>query len=279
MEDKPATVGTWARTIAGLRPVQVAAQGSYRLRRSLIPGVARLLDYIGEPARPCTLPVDVLAGCPALTVQDTDAIAALEVGLLRLAGQELPLPEASTDEPIGGDALYAYQFHELGWLREALTKPDISSALEKRLYSWLARYLAANHPSSSVYWSPHPLGGRIFNLVALRSLLTARPGMLALIERDLQRSVLALSGLSETHLLANHLLRNRTAMIVGSGFVHGHLGSLLRRHSKKQLRTLLRHQFLEDGTHEERAPGYHILSTTTAIAGGWGGHGAIWGAK
>ena len=266
MGDRLAAIGTWTRTLAGLRPLQIAAQGSYRLRRELIPSVARLIDYIGEPASPSTLPLDVLTGCPALTVQEPAAIAALEADRLMLAGQDLPLPSHHNDYATEGDALYAYQLHELGWLRQALADPQTCSSLEKKLLSWLARYLAHDHRRTSVYWSPHPLGGRVFNLVALRARLGARPGMLALIERDLQRSTLALAGLAETHLLANHLLRNRTALVVGAAFVPGRAGRLLLRHAQHQLQGLLAHQFLSDGTHEERSPGYHLLSTIELVA-------------
>jgi hypothetical protein len=63
--------------------------------------------------------------------------------------------------------------------------------------------------------------------------------------------------LSETHLLANHLLRDRAAMVVGAAWMAGRVGATLREHAAGALVDEVSVQFRVDGMHEERCPAYH----------------------
>jgi len=254
------SVGTWLRTIRGAAPRQILGRPSYRLRRRLLPNLLDRetlgLEIAARRAAP--------APPPPLAA---DALAALADGRLLLVGYEAPLPTEPPFEPGHPDPLYRYSFHELGWLYAALAAA--SPPLRARLGAWLAAYLDRPPGKRSVYWDPYPLGSRILFSRAMIDAGLVSPGQLA---PAFARWAAVLAGLTETHLGANHLLRNRAAFAVAAATLDSPAARLVRRSAGRALVKEAARQFAGDGMHEERAPGYHshalwdLLSALSAMA-------------
>lgn len=251
-----ASPATWLRTVKHLRVRQVLARPSFHLRRRLLPRVSIEMGrrfMFGEVA---TLPSADSAGPNPITVDGAD-LDALAKNNLSLVGQMAPLPQKWPFEPESGDPLYRYAFHELTWLRAAVELPACGPDLRNTLTNWLVRYLGSELPFASVFWDPYTLGTRCLNLRALVATRLVAPE-LAL--RLFPRWTAVLLGLTETHLGGNHLLRNHTAAVVGAAYVGGRHGARLRNHLWQRLAAEVTAQFSDDGCHEERTPGYHLLA-------------------
>jgi uncharacterized heparinase superfamily protein len=259
------SLGTYIRTLAALTPRQVLERPLYRLRRSLAPGLmlslSPLLSTRADASR-----LDALSRCPPPSPMSDPALAQLRLGVLELSGHAapLPLPGAAPPEPACHDPLYRYDFHGLGWLRGALASPACDGPLRDQLLDWLGRYLAHPPPLSSVFWDPYPLATRIMSCQALSGEGLRLPESLG---RCVAQWTLVLSALSERHLMANHLLRNHAGVVVGSQALGGRVGRRISSRAMAQLVGEARRQFLADGCHEERTPGYHLLATMDVLAG------------
>jgi hypothetical protein len=240
------SIGRFARTVWELDPRQVWGRAGFRARRALWPAVDALRHVpfrLPALARRNVLP----ATCP---LEDAD-LELLREGVLALSGHESALPVGPPYEPEETDPLYRYQLHEHGWLREAMTRaPD----LRPRLGAWLEGYVSARFERRSVARDPYPLATRIRERQALVQLGLAAPERFAQSFADDARQLV---GLSETHLLANHLLRDRAALVSGSAWVGGVWGRPLRARALAMFAAECRAQFGGDGMHEERCPSYH----------------------
>lgn len=241
------SIGRLARTVWDLDPRQIVGRAGFRLRRATWPLVRHL--PAGEVALPALARRDAL---PATAPFDDEDLAAIERGVLRLAGHEAPLPEGPPHEPAEHDPLYRYQLHEHGWLREAMERG--SPALRERLARWLEGYWGARPARGSVALDPYPLATRMLQWQGLVQRGRLAPERVA---APMVEATRLLVGLSETHLLANHLLRDRAAMVVGSAWVGGRIGEALRARAATALVDEASAQLLADGMHEERCPAYH----------------------
>ncbi len=240
------SVGRLARTIWELDPRQIVGRVGFRARRAVWPLVRETPSWTARvPALPSrgALP----SSCPL----DDEDIAALEAGTLRLAGHAARLPERAPFEPSERDPLFRYQLHEHAWLREAMTR---SPVLEARLAAWLAEYVSMRAPRGSVAIDPYPLATRMLQWQGLVQLGLVPAESMTEAFADATRLLL---GLSETHLLANHLLRDRAALVVGSAWLDGALGERLRARALRSFAAECDAQLDRDGMHEERCPAYH----------------------
>ncbi|GAB4197879.1 MAG: hypothetical protein OHK0013_06460 [Sandaracinaceae bacterium] len=241
------SIGRLARTVWDLEPRQVVGRAGFRIRRAFWPMVRDVPVTVAPP--PALARRDAL---PPTTPFDDDDLSAIEAGTLRLAGHEATLPEEPPYEPDARDPLYRYQLHEQGWLREAMERG--SPALRARLGAWLARYTQARLPRTSVALDPYPLATRMLQWQGLVQRGCVAPEQLA---GPMVAATRVLFGLSETHLLANHLLRDRAAMVVGAAWMPGRVGAALREHAASALVAEVAAQLRDDGMHEERCPAYH----------------------
>jgi hypothetical protein len=245
------SIGRLARTVWELDPRQVVGRAGFRLRRATWPVVRHL--PVGPASPPALARRDAL---PATAPFDEGDLAAIERGVLRLAGHEAALPAGPAFEPAERDPLYRYQLHEHGWLREGMERG--SPALRGSLARWLESYWEARFPAGSVAIDPYPLATRMLQWQGLVQRGLVEPERVA---APMVEATRLLAGLSETHLLANHLLRDRAAMVVGSAWVGGRIGELLRARAAAALVDEASAQFLPDGMHEERCPAYHAHAT------------------
>lgn len=240
------SIGRLARTLWELDPRQVIGRAGFRARRALWPAV-EALPHVPTRVPPLERREALPATCP---LDDAD-LDLLREGLLPLAGHESPLPLEAPFVPEERDPLYRYQLHEQGWLREAMSRaPDLRHGLS----SWLDRYLATRFEPRSLALDPYPLATRLREHQGLVQLGLVAPERLAQSFADGTRLLL---GLSETHLLANHLLRDRAALVIGAAWVGGSLGPRLRAHALAAFAAECDAQIDPEGMHEERCPSYH----------------------
>ena len=240
------SVGRLARTLWELDARQVVGRVGFRARRALWPATEGLPDVAVRS--PALARRDVL---PATCSLDDAELELLADGVLCLAGHESPLPLEAPFVPEERDPLYRYQLHEHGWLREAMSRRP---SLRPRLSAWLDRYVTTRFEARSVALDPYPLATRLREHQGLVQLGVVAPERLA---RSMANGTRLLLGLSETHLLANHLLRDRAALVVGAAWVGGGLGARLRARAVAAFAAECDAQLDEDGMHEERCPSYH----------------------
>jgi uncharacterized heparinase superfamily protein len=150
--------------------------------------------------------------------------------------------------------LWRYNLHYFDY---ALDPNRATEWIEAVVTDWIAQ----NPPSKTDGWEPYPVSLRVVNWIKFA--LTRCPGevddekpwLLSLYQQLdwLDRNV-------EKEILANHLLKNAKALVMGGSFFAGPTAD---RWLKKGLLLLLREadeQFLEDGGHYERSLMYHSIA-------------------
>jgi uncharacterized heparinase superfamily protein len=150
--------------------------------------------------------------------------------------------------PEGASLLWLFNLHYFDFLTE------LSDPHEKKqaILDWIAE-VPVLHPAA---WHPFPSSLRICNWIAE---LPSFDSELTPEERDLIRSSIYnqlrhIRWQLEEDLLANHLIENCRALIVGGVFLRQQ--DLIARGLKVLLRELPE-QILKDGGHYERSPQYH----------------------
>lgn len=130
---------------------------------------------------------------------------------------------------------------------------DFILQLEKdEAYSVILNFLK-NYPNHKDGLESYPTSLRIINLVLLADKIDDHPSWLSwLIETDLKR----LSNNLEYHLLGNHLLENALALLAGSAYLKDN--KTFKKGQKLLIREV-KEQYLEDGSHYERSPMYHMI--------------------
>ncbi|MDW8245209.1 MAG: heparinase II/III family protein [Sandaracinaceae bacterium] len=236
----------WLRTVADLRPKQIFGRVAFPLRRKLWPPLARSLPLqVRIPRLPLRHSI------PSAFPLDEKEREALLKGRLRMVGFEGQWPEFPPFDPEVRDPLYRYEFHGHGWLRDAWMHLEV---LRPRLEAWLLRYLAFSFPISSEAIDPFPLATRMREHMGL-ALLGFVPS--ESIAPSMAQGALLLLGLSEIHLLGNHLLRDRIGLACASLWVGDSMGAKLRKIALEALKQEALTQFHEDGMHIELTPSYH----------------------
>src|SRR5437764_1445792 len=114
-----------------------------------------------------------------------------------------------------------------------------------------------------VGWEPYPLSLRIVNWLkflirnAERAETLGEGRTLQTLIASLRLQALALEVGLETHLLANHLMKNIKALMFAGALLDGPESSRWWEKGEKLLRRELGEQILADGGHFERSPMYH----------------------
>jgi uncharacterized heparinase superfamily protein len=111
-------------------------------------------------------------------------------------------------------------------------------------------------------WDAYPISLRVVNWIYAYALVAETypdQSFLGLWRTSIYQQLDFLSRHLEFHLLANHLLKNAKALVIG-GLFFGHEAWL--RKGERLLWRELNEQVLRDGGHYERAPMYHAIALT-----------------
>jgi uncharacterized heparinase superfamily protein len=158
--------------------------------------------------------------------------------------------------------LWLYNLNYFDFLNIDLGAPQQRFHLRRALdvaRDWCAR----NTTGREVGWEPFPISLRIVNW--LKFLMRNAEGAEALGEgktvqallASLRIQALALEARLETHLLANHLLKNVKALMFAGALLDAPESSRWWGEGERLLRRELAEQLLPDGGHFERSPMYH----------------------
>jgi uncharacterized heparinase superfamily protein len=270
-----------ARTVAQLRPGQIAARARLRAQRTAlehgVPFARQLLLAGPDEARAAGAPGWPTAFTPldAIVWRDWPGAPALLAGELSLLGVSRVIAPAgpsgaadwtSADWTMMAEPLL-WRFHLYYWdwawgLAAGGERAAARAAFPALWDSWAA----AVRPGRGASWHPYPTALRAWSLCGVYPLLV-RGG---LAEGPVLRELSAYSGFlrrnTETDLGGNHLVKDLKALI-GLAVFFGD-DALLGR-SLRRLRRQLSIQVLPDGGHYERAPAYHcqVLGDLIDVAG------------
>lgn len=247
----PPTLGTYWRTARHLRWAQLAAQARRRM--------------LGSSALPAWNPVPVALRkvSPAFPEwQPPQALRMLETGEFRFLNVAHPASESIPWSSQGLGKLWLYNLNYFDFLNCDLRAPQHRFHLRRALdvaRDWCAR----NTLGAEVGWEPFPLSLRIVNW--LKFLIRNAQAAEALGEgkaleellASLRIQTLTLEARLETHLLANHLLKNIKALMFAGALLDAPESPRWYGKGEKLLRRELEEQILPDGGHIERSPMYH----------------------
>ncbi len=131
---------------------------------------------------------------------------------------------------------------------------------QKLIESWIA----TAHIGHSDGWDAYPISLRVVNWIYAYALLAEKYDAPAFLQRwrtSIYQQLAFLSEHLEYHLLANHLLKNAKALVIGGlFFADDPRGKQWLATGEQLLWREFDEQVLEDGGHYERSPMYHALS-------------------
>ena len=169
-------------------------------------------------------------------------------------------PKGWNDESL--DMLWRYNLHYFDWLSsaESLTQ-------RRRDAEYLIKRWTAENPRGSVPgWDPYPTSLRIVNWIKWLDGFNhgdqvergeGRRASLSRVERvedSLKEQIDWLARHVEWHIMANHLLANLKALIIGNKFLGRDNAKWIRLYKKQ-----IAEQVLSDGGHYERSVMYHAI--------------------
>jgi len=270
------TLGTYWRTARHLRWAQLAALAQRRMLppntfRGWKPAPAALRKVLPAPAFP--------------EWQPARALRMLETGEFGFLNVARPPSETIPWSSQGLSKLWLYNLNYFDFLNADLGAPQHRFRLRRALD--VARdWCAQNTTGKEVGWEPFPLSLRIVNWLkflirnAERVRTVGEAATLNTLLASLRIQALALEARLETHLLANHLLKNIKALMFAGALLEAPESSRWWSKGEKLLRRELAEQILPDGGHFERSPMYHAEAledlldlTALAVACGRTGNG------
>ncbi len=248
------TLGTYWRTVRHLRAGQLAAL----IERRVLPS--------RTPKRWKSAPVYLRKASPWPVFpewQPARAIRMLESGEFSFLNATQPSSGAIPWSSQGLPKLWLYNLNYFDFLNVDLSAPDLRFHLRRALdvaRDWMAR----NTTGREVGWEAYPLSLRIVNWLkflmrnaAMAEALEGGAAVQALLA-SLRTQTLVLEARLETHLLANHLLKNIKALMFAGALLDAPESSRWWREGEKLLRREVAEQVLSDGGHFERSPMYHV---------------------
>ena len=158
------------------------------------------------------------------------------------------------------DMLWRYNLHYFDSLNSdgCLTQRRRGSEYAENL---VKRWIDENPKGSIPGWDPYPTSLRIVNWVKYFQSSSAHPAPLRLcVENSLRAQLDYLAKHLEWHILANHLLANLKALVIGNKFL-GRDNSRWMRLYREQVAE----QVLPDGGHFERSVMYHAIILEDAL--------------
>ncbi len=174
----------------------------------------------------------------------------------KCGGEELPeftflnltaKPKGWNDESL--DMLWRYNLHYFDWV---LTQRRRDAEYAENL---LERWIKDNPKGCVPGWDPYPTSLRIVNWVKYLQTRSAHSASLRLcVENSLRAQLDYLAKHIEWHILANHLLANLKALVIGNRFLGRDCDKWMRLYEKQ-----IGEQVLPDGGHYERSVMYHAI--------------------
>ncbi len=240
-------LGLYARTLAHLRPSQVA----YFLHRRILPQF-RSVTKTGDAGRRSGV-VSMLPGISVSTPTGDD----LHFCFLR---QSKCIPSQNADWVCKDmPKLWRYNLHYFDYLH------DPQRSFENKCFL-ISDWIQHNPPGTGDAWEPYTVSLRIVNWIKFFLLPTGAhveehsEGVLRREwEQSLYQQALWLEQNIEYHILANHYLKNGVALFFAGFYFHGADGDRWFRKGLEILKEEIKEQFLPDGGHFERSPMYHSI--------------------
>lgn len=233
--------GTLLRTVAHLRPRQIAGRVWHRL-------------YRPRPRLDAAPPVSPVRGVWLAPARRAPSMVAPEA--FRFLNDTRSLAEHGWDDP-GLARLWRYNLHYFD---------DLNAAAANERVEWhralIARWIAQNPPGRGTGWEPYPTSLRIVNWI--KWLLAGNPPVAGMLD-SLAAQARWLARRIEWHLLGNHLFVNAKALVFAGTFFWGDEARRWRERGAGILLRELPEQVLADGGHFERSPMYHALALEDAL--------------
>ena len=156
-------------------------------------------------------------------------------------------PKGWNDESL--DMLWRYNLHYFDWV---LTQRRRDAEYAENLLEW---WIKDNPKGCVPGWDPYPTSLRIVNWVKYLQTHSAHSASLRLcVENSLRAQLDYLAKHIEWHILANHLLANLKALVIGNRFLGRDCDKWMRLYKKQ-----IAEQVLPDGGHYERSVMYHAI--------------------
>lgn len=160
----------------------------------------------------------------------------------------------------GMPKLWRYHLHYFDWLKDA--DPDHS-----RCAFSLDHWIAHNPPGSEDAWEPYTVSLRLINWIGYcyRRQQQGLDVKRAWVDSIVQQGSWLMRNL-EFHIRANHLLKNRFALVWFRLFCRTSSADAALLQTCADLQAELLEQFNADGGHYERSPTYHAICLEHCIA-------------
>lgn len=255
-----ALAGRYIRTLRHLRFSQLRGQVITRLKKQWR-DPAKILA--GQPASwKLSLHSMELDLCPPVPAQDAEALSS---GTFCFINQTANLGFPVDWSAKGMPRLWSYNLHYFDWLWSFLdegskTEDERWESAKRLTHDWMI-----NHPPSKTAegWEPYPVSLRLINWSLLFGVLHRD-----LVEQDdvfaqqllqaISRHVKWLELNLETHIQANHLLENLTALTCVASVFQGDARDGLLEKILPRLQREIHEQIFDDGMHYEGSPMYHL---------------------
>ncbi|HEX7118532.1 MAG TPA: alginate lyase family protein [Longimicrobiales bacterium] len=251
----------YARTARHLRWEQWVYRPVRRIQSRLPARVAARCGFDGAVAPALAAAVQSWgAGDVEARLRRADDVVS---GTFRFLNHEERLPSIAWDRrPVSH--LWSYNLHyfdyalDLAWAWRHTGDARYAARFVELAESWIRGCPAGRGDG----WEPYPVSLRTVNWVYAVLLfgegLGARPREAIL--RSAAEQLAFLARRLEYHILANHLLKNVKALVVGGAVFTGREAARWRAKGRRLLRRELFEQVLPDGAHYERAPMYHAIA-------------------
>jgi uncharacterized heparinase superfamily protein len=275
---RSAKLGRLARTVAQLRPGQVAARARLRTQRvALARGVPLARRWLlAGPGQAGTAGwPDAFTPLDAVVWRDWPGASSLLAGELSLLGVTRALAPAgedgaadwtSADWTMAGEPLL-WRFHLYYWdWAWGLAAGELRAAARAAFPAIWESWATAVSPGRGACWYPYPAALRAWSLCGIYPLLISGGPAAGPVLRELSACAGFLRRNLETDVGGNHLIKDLKALIGLAAFFGD---DALLRPAVARLRRQLAVQVLPDGGHYERAPAYHcqVLGDLIDIAG------------
>lgn len=230
------SLGRLFRTVRYLRPSQIVARLSTRLRRV---GVGHVPEIV---LRRATASVVQSPGKPAEILSDD---------MVLLLNTEVRIGDETCWNDTAADKLTLYHLHYHDVL-DAWGRAGQGRSGER----FLERWIRENPPMHGNGWEPYPTSRRIVNWIKWDSRVQELD---ANARASLYLQARALNAQIEYHLLANHLLANAKALLLAGLYFDTLEAADWQKTGERLLREQIEEQVLGDGGHFERSPMYHAI--------------------
>lgn len=249
-------LGRLWRTVRPLRREQVLGRITHELRQRAFRKVPALLPWWLGPAAAPPVALRLPAPSPRDAARLEAARRVVQTGRALLAGHEVPI-RAWGDA--GLPKLVRYHLHyldaarELAWAGAALDAADLREQGLALVEDW-----SRDNPArGSEGWEPYAVAARLQNLACMVGLWGSRaPEWLCAL---MVLHARYLNAWPETHLQANHLLKDWVSLALAGLVFDGPEAAGWRERGLEEVRRELDEQLLPDGGHYERSPMYHLL--------------------